>query len=205
MRNKTYSLILLSLLLLCNIVKAQVGIGTLTPSAQLTLETGTTNIAPLGLGNLSVAPSVNLVGGQISVIDNELYFYNDTLAKWLSVATMPLTFARNGNISNQNLFFGGRVSNANSGAIMPFNGTIVHISAKGANNSGTGNKRFNIRIRNNGTLISSFNLDLDNDDFFNKTDYNFDFSVGDNIVVRKRTNTSSVNNPVVIVWVKWRK
>lgn len=78
MRNKTYSLILLSLLLLCNMLKAQVGIGTLTTSAQLTLETGTTNIAP----------SVNLVGRQISVIDNELYFYNDILSKWLSVGTM---------------------------------------------------------------------------------------------------------------------
>ncbi|MDC3388316.1 hypothetical protein OAX11_02270 [Flavobacteriaceae bacterium] len=81
MRNKTYSLILLSLLLLCNMLKAQVGIGTLTTSAQLTLETGTTNIANLGLGNIFVVPSVNLVGRQISVIDNELYFYNDILSK----------------------------------------------------------------------------------------------------------------------------
>jgi hypothetical protein len=62
-------------------LKAQVGIGTLTTSAKLTLETGTTNIANLGLGNISVVPSVNLVGRQISVIDNELYFYNDILSK----------------------------------------------------------------------------------------------------------------------------
>jgi hypothetical protein len=117
---------------------------------------------------------------------------------------MPLIFARGGDTNNENLSL-GKVSNVNSGAIMPMNGTIVHVSAKGANNSGTGNKRFNIRIRNNGTPVNSFNLDLNNDNFFNKTDYNFDFSVGDNIVVKKITNTSTVNNPVVIVWVKWRK
>ena len=57
-------------------------------------------------------------------------------------------------------------------------------------------------------LGESYYLYLNNDIFFNKTDYNFDFSVGDNIVVRNRDNTSTVttvNNPIVIVSVKWRK
>jgi len=50
---------------------------------------------------------------------------------------MPLIFARtNGVEGNKNLFFGGRVANIESDAIMPFKETIVHVSAKGGDNSG---------------------------------------------------------------------
>jgi hypothetical protein len=207
MKKKTYSLVVLFIFLLCNILKAQVGIGTTTPSAQLTLETGKTNIAPLGLGNLDEAPSINLVGGQISVIDNELYLYNDLHEKWLSVATMPITFSREGDITTQNLLHGGNVSNEKSQATMPFDGTIVHISAKAESSSGTGAKRFQVRVyRNNTNVPGNFIFNLGTNDKFVKTNYtNRDFLAGDNIHVRSRVGSSIVTDPSVIVWVKWRK
>lgn len=182
---------------------AQVGIGTTNPTAQLTINAGGSGLAPLELTNTSTAPNNNLNAGQIAVIQNELYFYEPAREEWLSVSTMPLEFVRNGNVNSQNLFFGGKVTNQNSQAAMPFNGTIVHISAVSAGGNAT--KRFEIRVRNGGenVVTSDFNL-IDN--AFNDTNANIDFSAGDVITMRARDDgNGTVSNPTIILWVKWRK
>lgn len=196
-------LTLCSILLIAGTLNAQVGIGTTNPTAQLTIDTGGSGIAPIELANISTAPDQNLKAGQLSVIDNELYFYEPQRGEWLSVSTMPLEFVRNGNVNSQNLFFGGKVTNQNSQAAMPFNGTIVHISAVSAGGNAT--KRFEIRVRNGGenVVTSDFNL-IDN--AFNDTNANIDFSAGDVITMRARDDgNGTVSNPTIILWVKWRK
>lgn len=184
-------------------IQAQVGIGTSSPNAQLTVDPGATGLAPLELTNLSSAPNTNLAAGQLAVIGSELYFFDSIRRKWLSVTTMPLEFTRGGVVTDQNLYFGGRVINQNSGAVMPFDGTIVHISA--ISSGGNATKRFQVRVRNGGANVSSDDISLVGG-AFNQTTTDIDFSAGDLIVVRARDDgNGDVNNPSVIVWVKWRQ
>ncbi|WP_435579630.1 hypothetical protein [Gilvibacter sp.] len=183
--------------------KAQVGIGTTTPTAQLTIDAGSSGIAPLELTNTTTAPTHNLSGGQIAVINNELYFYEPDRSHWLSVTTIPVAFVRNGSVSNQNLYFSGRITNQSSGAVMPKNGTIIAIS--GISSGGNGEKRFQLRVRNDGSDQSVTDVSLD-DNVLNDDEVNIDFSAGDNITMRARDDgNGDVNNPSIILWIKWRE
>ena len=204
MKIRLSSIIVILFLLFCNYCTAQIGIGTTSPDAQLTINTGTSNKAPLSLGNLSTAPSSTLSAGQIAMIDNELYHYDDSRKKWLSMTTMPLTYSKDGATTEEILFFGGKVANANSQAILPFKGTIVHISAVCSRSTGTEAKRFNIRIRTNQTTTDNYNFSLNNNTY-NNTNVDKDFEAGDVITVRARNSGSTVSNPTVMIWVKWRK
>ena len=199
------NLILSSLLTigLIGALQAQVGIGTMNPNAQLTIDSGVSGIAPLELTDLSSAPNTNLAGGQLAVINDELYFYEPGRAEWLSVTTMPLEFTRNGSVSDNNLYFGGRVTNQNAGAVMPLDGTIVHISA--ISSGGNTTKRFQLRVRNGGANVSSTDISLVSG-AYNDTSADIDFSAGDVIALRARDDgNGDVNNPSFIVWIKWRQ
>ena len=184
-------------------LQAQVGIGTMSPNAQLTIDPGTSDTAPLELTPLTTAPGTNLSGGQMAVINGELYFYDTTRSEWLSVTTMPLTFARNGDIDTQSLYFGGRITNQNAQAVMPLDGTIVHIS--GISSAGNATKEFQLRIRNGGTNVSATTFNFSGN-AYNDTAVDIDFSAGDVIALRARDDGNGViTNPSIIVWVKWRQ
>ncbi|NQX77054.1 hypothetical protein [Gilvibacter sp.] len=183
--------------------KAQVGIGTTTPTAQLTIDAGSSGIAPLELTNTTTAPTHNLSGGQIAVINNELYFFEPTRSHWFSVTTIPITFARNGNVNNSNLYFGGRITNQNSGAPMLKNGTIIGVSATSSGGSAT--KRFELRVRNDGSDVSVTDLSLSDNELYDDT-LNIDFSEGDTLTMRARNDgDGDVSNPSIILWIKWRE
>ena len=184
-------------------LQAQVGIGTMSPNAQLTIDPGTSDTAPLELTPLTTAPGTNLSGGQMAVINGELYFYDTTRSEWLSVTTMPLTFARNGDIDTQSLYFGGRITNQNAQAVMPLDGTIVHIS--GISSAGNATKEFQLRIRNGGTNVSATTFNFSGN-AYNDTAVDIDFSAGDVIALRARDDGNGViTNPSIIVRVKWRQ
>ena len=201
-------------------LQAQVGIGTMSPNAQLTIDPGTSDTAPLELTPLTTAPGTNLSGGQMAVINGELYFYDTTRSEWLSVTTMPLTFARNGDIDTQSLYFGGRITNQNAQAVMPLDGTIVHISGisqavmpldgtivhiSGISSAGNATKEFQLRIRNGGTNVSATTFNFSGN-AYNDTAVDIDFSAGDVIALRARDDGNGViTNPSIIVWVKWRQ
>lgn len=185
------------------IAKAQVGIGTINPTAQLTIDAGSSGIAPLELTNTSTAPTTNLNAGQLAVINNELYYYEPNRGHWLSVTTIPINFVRNGNVSNQNMYFGGRITNQNAGAVMPKNGTIVHISA--TSSGGNATKRFELRVRNGGANVSVTDINLV-DNGLNDDTVDIDFSAGDNIALRARDDgNGDIANPSAILWIKWRE
>ncbi len=98
----------------------QVGIGTLTPTAQLEISNDIANPnLPLLELNPQSAPTGSATG-QLSVIGDKLFMYDATRVKWLSVESTALHFARGG--SNRNdapLRFSGVIGNQNSGAYMP--------------------------------------------------------------------------------------
>ncbi len=198
------SLTVVAFLLFSTVSLAQVGIGTITPNGQLTIDSGTTDLAPLELVPMAAVPTTNLSAGQFTVIGDEMYLYDSSRSKWLSVSTMQLAYTRAGNaVSNQNLYYGGRVANVNGGAIMPFNGTIVHISSNSSGGNAT--KRFEIRIRNGGANVSVDDFNLVGG-IYTDLNQDIDFSIGDNINVRARDDgNGDVSNPSVILWIKRRE
>ncbi len=179
----------------------QVGIGTTNPSAELEIQTTNAGIPALELNN-QTAP-IGTTTGQLSLIGDKLYMYDATRSKWLSLETIALQYARNGNFDNSRLFFGGNLQNANSGAMMPLNGTIIGVSAISA--GGNTSKQFQVRIRNGNTnQPGTFTFNLVNRQYISTTD-NADFNAGDYINVHVQSAGSNVSNPAVILWIKWRQ
>lgn len=192
----------LSVCLYTYTLSAQVGIATTVPSAQL--ELANNPLAP-NFPLLELNPQTAPVGtatGQLAVIGNQLFMYDATRAKWLSTSATPLSWSKTGSASNENLRFGGDVANNNSGAAMPYNGTIVFVSAQSSGGNAT--KGFDVRVRSGSTTLSTttFNLIANN---FTNTSYNVDFVAGNYINVYAVPAGAAVTDPAVTVWVKWRK
>lgn len=200
---KNYLLCSLLAFGLMGTLHAQVGIGTMSPNAQLTINPGTTGLAPLELTPVITAPTTDLAAGQMAVINNELYFYEAGRSEWLSVSTMPMTYARGGSVSDENIYFGGRVLSQNAQSPMPLDGTIVHISA--ASSGGNATKRFQVRVRNGGSNVSVNEFNMVSN-AYTETGTDIDFSAGDVIAVRARDDgNGDINNPTVVLWIKWRR
>jgi hypothetical protein len=183
-----------------HIVLAQVGVGTVNPSAQLEIVGTNTGIPALEL-NPQTAPTGSETG-QLAVIGDELYMYDATRGKWLSMQATPLQWSRNGDAGNETLRFGGDTRAINTGASMPFDGTIVYITANAA--GGNASKGFEVRIKSGVTIKSTTAFNLTSS-VFRKTDYNVNFVAGDYINVFANNTGADVTDPAVIVWVKWRK
>ncbi len=185
---------------------SQVGIGTLTPTAEL--EINTTNT---GIPALELTPQTNPTGnitGQLAVIGDLLYMYDSVRVKWLSVDSTPLQFGQNGNQDNTRISFGGNLRNNNSGAPMAFDGTIIAIAIT---SNGTLNKAINLRI--NGTNVAdSIDPTLDGQivlasGSFSSTTYNLDFNAGDylSMHISSADGLGDINAPSAIIWIKERK
>lgn len=193
------------MMLLCSYYSfSQVGIGTTTPTSELEIETTNAGIPALEL-NPQSAP-IGSVTGQLAVIGDKLFMYDATRAKWLSTETVAIQFGISGNVNSGNISYGGTMRNTNSGPLMPFNGTIVGITANSA--GGNSSKSFRLRvfdyISGTGTnTVISHNFNLLNYEF-NNSGLNLDFSANDFISIRANNPGASVSNPAIIVWVKWR-
>ncbi len=202
--NKIAYLTALLLCAHCNL-SAQVGIGTDIPTAELEIQTTNTGIPALEL-NAQTAPTGTAMG-QISLIGDRLYMFDGIRNKWLSLESTALQFARNGDADNEILRFGGDARDNNSGPLMPFDGTIVYITVQSS--GGVTNKQFDLKI--NGTDVgNSATASLDgrfqlSGGSFSYTDYNIDFDAGDYINLEVRNNGSDVEDPVAVIWVKWRQ
>lgn len=179
---------------------SQIGVGTTSPTAEVEIETDNTGIPALEL-NPQTAP-VGTADGQLSVIGDKLYMYDATRTKWLSVESTALQFGRNGNSSTNTLHFGGNMVSGTSGPLMPFDGTIVCITAMAASGADTD---VNIRVRDNAGVNSV-------DDTFSlaslrytNTTANLDFNAGDYFTIRARDGSTTAVDLTVVVWVKWRQ
>jgi len=191
-----------------NISYSQIGIGTTNPSAELEIATTNTGVPALEL-NPQTLP-VGTANGQLAVIGDELFIYDLTRAKWLSMAAMPIQFGRNGNVGTQTLHYGGNMVSSDSGPLMLFNGTIVGVTGTCA--SGNDVKDFQLRVMDynpvtdiiTNTVTYSFSF---TDFEFNNALLNLDFNTNDFFTIRARnTNTvGDVLDPAIVIWVKWRK
>ncbi len=182
---------------------SQVGIGTTTPTAELEIETTNTGIPALEI-NPQTAPT-GTVTGQLSLIGDKLYMYDATRVKWLSIETSNLHFGRPGTRNNEVLRYSGNFGNQNAGALMPFDGTIVYITARAR--GGLANKDFSVEIRNGGAIVGTANTYSLASSEFSDTNINIDFSAGDFIVSRilNTPTTDTVQDLIVTAWIKWRR
>lgn len=178
------------------------GIGTVNPTAKLEIDASAENIPSLEIVPHITAPA-GTANGQIAVIDNSLYMYDTGRNKWLSVETLPFPFGVNGNANNTYAHY-ATASDQNSGAKMPFNGTIIAITAQSS--GGLANKGF--EIRKNGTTTSLFSFNLSSKTYLNTTT-NIDFNAGDflNVYVVNDGGgpANAAANPATILFIKWRK
>jgi hypothetical protein len=175
------------------------GIGTVNPTAKLEIDATTENIPALEIVPRATAPT-GTANGQIVVIDNSMYMFDIVRSKWLSSETMPLSFGNNGNTGDRYLNFATVTNQANSGAKMPYNGTIVAISVQSAG----GNSTKGFEIRKNGTTTSLFSFNLTANAYINSTT-NIDFNAGDFLNVFVVSSGTNVTNPATILFIKWRK
>ncbi len=150
--------------------------------------------APLELTNLSTAPTSNLTGGQIAVINGELYIYNIDKNKWLT-PTKTLLFGRSGSVDGHSLYTVGNVCTFNSGYKMAKNGTIVSAAVEASNSPSK-----NIYILINGTAAYTITSTPTVDNSIN-----LDFNTGDYIGMYVDSAGSSITNVVTTLEIAWRK
>jgi len=184
---------------------AQVGVGTTNPTSELEIQTTNTGVPALEL-NPQTAP-VGSADGQLSVIGDKLYMYDETRSKWLSIESNPLQYGYALSADNQVLWFGGDIESSTNGAIMPFDGTIIHVTV--SSSGGNASKRMDLQINGSNvgnnldpTLDGRFNLSSGS---FTYTDFNIDFSAGDFISIKAANAGAAVEDPAAIIWVKWRQ
>lgn len=181
-------------------VFSQVGIGTTHPTSALEIETVDT-----GIPALEINPQTSPVGsadGQLSVIGDKLYMYNLTRGKWLSLENTTLLYGRNGSRTNEVLRFMGNFGNQNTGALIPMNATIVHISARARGGNST--KAFSLEIRNASGFVSSVTYNLASREYTD-TSLDIDIDAGQYLMARISNTGGNVTDLTLIVWLKWRK
>jgi len=195
----------LTLLLASTSLFAQVGIGTVLPTAQLEISNDPLlPNEPLLELNPQTAP-VGTADGQLAVIDDKLFLYDLARGKWLSTDTTALNFGWAGTADNQVLWFGGDIEL--TGPIMPLDGTIVFVTINSTGGNTT--KRMDLRINGTNvgndpdpTLDGRINLVAGS---FSYSDFNIDFNAGDYITINAANNGAGVDDPVAVIWVKWRE
>ncbi|KEZ92238.1 hypothetical protein [Nonlabens ulvanivorans] len=198
----------LTLLATTQWIQGQVGINTVSPTAELDIAASTTNLPALELEPQSVPTGA--ATGQMAVIGDQLYMYDASRGKWLTIAATPLVFSRGGDIGSQSLRMAGNLTTANSGILLPFDGTIIAITSNSNTVSGTATNNlaapFNVRIRQSNTTIVGGNINFNLlGGTYNDNTANIDFSAGNHIHVRaQNTGTDTISNPTVTIWVKWR-
>lgn len=127
--------------------------------------------APLQLNSQSAAPTTSLAAGQLSVINGELYLYDATRSKWLSITESNYYWADD-NIKGKYMKIGDALG-TNVGFTIPANATIVKVSCS----ESTGSNR-ELQLRKNGSpaSIKTFNLSAGS---YTSTNDNIDLLSGD--------------------------
>lgn len=178
-------------------LNAQVGIGTTTPNSALEILSPSDDFPAFEL-NPQTAP-VGTAMGQLSVIGDELYLYDDVRGKWLSVESSTFNFGREGGVNNQNLEYAGDIDD--NGPLMPRDGTIVYVTM----NSSGGNATKMASIDITDTLGTETSTDIALIGGVRVyTDFNTDFNQGDFIRVKANGAGGTADDMSVVIWVKWR-
>lgn len=189
------------LLVTCGLF-AQVGIGTTTPNAELEIKSSS-NLPTLEL-NPQIAP-VGTATGQISVIGDKLYMYDEDRGKWLTVGATMLNFGLENGTDNQFLEYVGDITS--SGPRMPLAGTIVYVTM----NSSGGQDDKEVQLYLGDTPFpddADASIDGVSELYggtYTNANLNLDFEAGDYFRVKVLSDGGAVEDLSVLLWVKWRQ
>jgi len=147
----------------------------------------------------TVTPSTNLADGDFHVEDGTIFLYDLARTKFLSSGTpIALQFGKNNGVGNEFLRFGGDARDGDSGAILPWDATIVAMTLKGENNE-TG-QLFDIDV--DGTAVETLTAVSSK---ISDDTLNLDVDAGETINLFARGSGSEVDDPYAIIFVKRRK
>lgn len=196
-------ILFISLLLVPLFGICQVGIGTLTPTAELDIETSDTGIPALRLRPQSNPTGSNT--GQLAVIGDLLYMYDNTRSKWLSVESAVFEWVyQDTDITNEFLTIDAEYKDKaeDVSQVMPLDGTIVYASINYTYVNGSTNKSFDIYFEDpTATAAATLNTSSEKTVL---TNLNIDFNASDRIFI-EYMGPDKIIDPVVMLWVKWRK
>lgn len=155
--------------------------------------------APLELTELSSAPTTNLASGQLMVIDGELYCYDGTRTKWLSVDGHE--FHWNDFCAKGKFMRIGSVSSVTTGFKVPVNATIVKIAVK----IGGGNLTRQLKLGKNGAAPALKTI-TPTAGSYTSTNDNIDVNAGDYIQMYVTGSAGlPAKNIIATVYLRWRK
>ena len=149
-------------------------------------------------------PSVS--ASSITGIDNVQsepmsFSYDSVREKYLSNETSTFIYSEN-KIANMDWINIGGATNAESGIIMPYKGTVIRATGNCRN---VANRTAHIHLFINtlsiGSILSFSGTGAQNSSSLN---LNVDFDAGDRIRVRGIT-TGNTNDVVIALWIKWRR
>jgi len=166
-------------------------------SGPLVLNATSSTDAPMQITNLTAAPTSNLAGGQMAIINNEFYTFNVDKNKWLTPSKMVF-FGKNGSADGHVLRAPGGVRHEESGYKMPKKGTIIAASLRST--STTANK--NVYVRINTTNVFTLTTDASGDDI--ATTINTDFNIGDVLSAKISSVGNPISNVTVTLEIAWR-
>jgi len=175
----------------------QIGIGTSNPNSALDIQSTSDSMPALEL-NPQSAP-VGTAMGQISVINDQLFLYDETRSKWLSVESTTFNFGDEGNVNNGNLEYAGDIRR--SGPRMPARGTIVYVTMN--SNGGNQSKGVFIDITDSSGIVTSHLFELV-DGSLVLDNLNIDIEATDFLQIRAQAGGGPVNSLSVSVWLKQR-
>mgnify|MGYP003563245894 CR=1 FL=1 len=156
--------------------------------------------APIRLNPIEYKPNQWLAGGEICVYDGDMFLYDATRGKWLSVSG----HFHGGGINSNNARncylrgFNGTSFSSNVGWAAHWPGTVVSFSITSDSN-GSSNS---VEIRKNGSPI--YSLGYSNQREQHRTNLNVDFEAGDVINFYVDGNDNDVDRPQVWARIKRR-
>jgi glycine cleavage system H lipoate-binding protein len=166
-------------------------------SGAVKLDATSGSYAPIELTQQSAAPTSGLAAGQISFINGTMYAYDGTRTKWLSV-TENIYHWSDSAATGKIMQIGGALD-IGLGFKIPQNATIVKITVWSS--GGNASKGFEVRKNGSSTPLKSFALTTGS---YTSTNDNVDLNAGDVLQIYVSSVGSSVLDPVVSVYLKWR-
>lgn len=166
-------------------------------SGAVKLDATTGSFAPIELTQQAAVPTSGLAAGQLSFVGGTLYSYDGTRSKWLSV-TENIYHWSDSSASGKILQIGGALD-IGLGYKIPQNATITKITVWSSGGNAT--KGFEIRKNGSTTPLKSFALAAGS---YVSTNDSIDLNAGDVLQVYVSAVGTSVLDPVVSIYLKWK-
>lgn len=146
-----------------------------------------------------VAPSVNLVDGEIVYISGVMYAYDATRSKWLSIDRQSIIAAKSANAKDVYLRVSDGIASSQTGVRALRDGTIVGMTVLT-----DGAATWTFEVRRNDVLAPIATLAVVAASGATSTSTNVNFAAGDELQFFANTSGINITAPIVYVEIAWR-